>query len=172
MAKGRKAKPTIITVFYGAKLWTEGSTIIAPSVEYQLGRGKSAREARIYSQGLLAQLNDFSNRSLLEKVMLSAQRSGLLSPFVSTSLKRDVARSFALAGGSPGFILTIQGPEEEFYKFNQIREDYGIPHPSEFYWLDELGIPLKVKRPFEIVEVDKVLGVTENKVGIYKKGRK
>jgi hypothetical protein len=108
-------------------------------------------------------LNDFDNKSILERAMLNAQRSGVFSPFVSTSSSRDVARSFALAEGTPGFILTIEAPQDQFYDFNEIRKINGIPDPSEFVWLKELGIPLKLDAPFRVVKVEKIEAVKERK---------
>lgn len=132
----------------------------------------SVDDAFTHARGQLEYLNDFSNKSLLEKVMLNAQRSGLLSPFVSTSRSRDVARSFALYGGPPGFILTIEGPESAFYDFNAIRERHGIPHPSEFEWLEELGIPLQIDAPFRIVDAEEVHEVVERKRSILRRRKK
>lgn len=129
-------------------------------------------DALIHARCQLEYLNDFSNKSLLEKVMLNAQRSGLLSPFVSTSRSRDIARSFALSEGPPGFILTIEGPEDAFYDFNTIRDRYGIPHPTEFKWLEELGIPLQVDTPFSIVDVEEIRGVIERKRRILRRRKR
>jgi hypothetical protein len=172
MGKAKKSPPRTIFVFHGAKLWSKGSVIRAKSVEYMLGRGKTEIEAFAYAEGLLVYLNDFDNKSVLERVMLSAQRSGVFSPFVSTSHNRDVARSFALGGHSPGFLLTIEGPEDAFYDFNKIRNICGIPPPSEFEWLEELGIPLKVDVPFRITKVERIQSVVERKTTVYKKRRR
>lgn len=139
-----------------------------------IGRGSSLDDAIKHARGQLVYLNDFNNRGLLERVMLSAQTSGAFSPFVSTSRRREVARSFALSSGTPGFILTIEGPQDAFYDFNRIRDTYGIPHPTEFQWLEELGIPLQVDAPLSIVQVEEVTDVVEVKKVVYRKhkGRK
>ncbi len=126
-------------------------------------------EAITHAKSQLILLNDFINKSILERVMLNAQTSGIFSPFVSTSKRRDVARSFALKEGLPGFVLKIEGPVDAFYDFNKIRDINGIPQPTEFAWLEELGIPLQIESPFEIVEVDEIKGVVERKKRVYRK---
>jgi hypothetical protein len=88
--------------------------------------------------------------------LYQAQALGASSPFVSASRSRDVALSFALEGGTPGYCVVIIAPVSEFYDYNAIREAHQIPHRPEFRWLEEVGIPLEVRRPFEIVRVDYV----------------
>ena len=161
-----------LVVFHGAKHWTSGQIILAKCIEYFLGRGKSQVESFNYAEGLLTYLRDFSNKTILEQAMLNAQRSGVFNPFVSTSRDRSVARSFALAGNNPGFILTIEGPESEFYDFNKIRKINGIPHPVEFAWLNELGIPLRLDTPFRVIHVERIRGITEKKKTIERKRRR
>lgn len=126
-------------------------------------------DAIAQARNLLVLLSDFSNKSILERAMLQAQTSGIFSPFVSTSRSRSVARSFVENKGLPGFILRIEGPEDAFYDFNRIRDTYGIPPPTEFEWLKELGVPLQIETPFVVAEVDEVLGVVERKKRIYKR---
>jgi hypothetical protein len=125
----------------------------------------------IHAKNQLEVLKDFTNKSVLERAMQQAQTSGIFSPFVSSSRHRYVARSFALDRGSPGFIIKIQGPEDAFYDFNKVRDACGIPHPTEFLWLGELGIPFEIGSPFVIVEVDEITDVVERKNRVYK-GRK
>lgn len=161
-----------ILVFYGAKHWTPGQTILAKCVEYFMARGKTEPESFNYAEGLLTYLRDFGNKSILEQAMLNAQRSGVFSPFVSTTKDRSVARSFALAGNNPGYILTIEGPESEFYDFNKIRLLNRIPAPLEFVWLKELGIPLKLEDPFHVVHVEKIRTVVEKKKTIQRKRKR
>jgi len=174
MMKKKTGRPPTIIVFHGAKHWTPNAIVRARSIEYMIGRGSSLNDAIDHAKQHLLFFNDFSNRSLLEGVMIMAQRSGAFSPFVSTSRRREVARSFALSGGSSGFILTIEGPEDAFYDFNRIRDTYGIPHPTEFEWLEELGIPLEIGPPLKVIRVDEVHEVVEVKTKLYatRKSRK
>lgn len=160
---------TLITVFHGAKLWTPRLKLRAPSIDYMISRGKSINEATDYANGLLMQLNDFYNLPLLNIAMYNAQVSGYLSPFVSTSRNRNIARSFAISDGNPGFILTIRGPEDIFYDFNKIREKVNIPHRPEFQWLEELGIPIMMQPPFELLKVEKVFDLKEISNCIFEK---
>jgi hypothetical protein len=104
--------------------------------------------------------------------MLNAQRSGVFSPFVSTSSSRDVARSFALDGHTPGFILTIEGPEDQLYDFHKIRDMNGIPHPSEFMWLKEFGIPLQIDAPFRVTKIEKIQSIIERKTRVRRKAKR
>jgi hypothetical protein len=104
--------------------------------------------------------------------MLNAQRSGVFSPFVSTSSNRNVARSFALDGNTPGFILTIEGPEDRLYDFRQIREMNRIPHPSEFMWLNEFGIPLQIEAPFTVTKVEEIQSIMERKRRVRRKAKR
>ena len=166
-SKRKSHRSANVVVFHGTKYWTPTAIIRARSIEYMIGRGSTARDAIANAKRQMTYLNDFSNRALLEGVMLQAQRSGAFSPFVSTSKHRHVARSFALSGGSPGFILTIQGPQNAFYDFNKIRENCGIPPPPEFEWLAELGIPLQIRAPFAVIQVDEVRDVVEVKTKVY-----
>lgn len=169
MSKVAKARPRIVTVYHGTEFWSLGAAIRAPAISYMLLHGSAEAEAVAYAKGLLVPMFDFSNRSFLLIAMLQAQRSGIYSPLVSTSRKRDVARSFALGKGGAGYILTIEGPEDGFYDFEKIRNDNGLPQPTEYQWLAEMGIPLELGPPFEIVRVEKVSALVEKKVIVYRK---
>lgn len=169
MSKVAKTRPRIIKVYHGTDLWSPGATIRAPSIVYMLRHGSTEAEAITYAKGLLVPMLDFSNRSFLLIAMLQAQRSGIYSPLVSTSRKRDVALSFARAKGGTGYVLTIEGPEDKFYDFEKIRNDNGLPQPTEYQWLAEMGIPLEIASPFEIVRVDRVSDLAEKKITVYRK---
>jgi hypothetical protein len=107
---------------------------------------------------LLKQLTDPSpDRVVLNMAMYQAQALGASSPFVSASRSRDVALSFALEGGTPGYCVAIEAPISAFFDFNAVREANLIPHRPEFRWLDEVGIPLEIRKPFQIVRVDYVV---------------
>lgn len=172
MGRTKTPAPGNILVYYGAKHWTPGQIILAKCVEYFLARAKTEFESFSYAEGLLTYLRDFSNKSILEQAMLNAQRSGVFSPFISTTKDRAVARSFALAGNNPGYILTIEGPESEFYDFNKIRSHNRIPAPPEFAWLKELGIPLRLEDPFHVVSVEKIRAVVEQKKTIHRRRKR
>ena len=160
----------IITVFHGRKYWNPGMVIKSPAIEYLLARGNGEEVAFGYAEGLLERLTDFSNLTILEEAAYQAQQTGYCNPFVSTTLMRDVARSFTVHDGKPGFLLTIQGPEGYFYDFNGFREHYGIPRPSTFGWLQEFGIPFQILPPFELARVDKIVNIREDGECLFSKG--
>jgi hypothetical protein len=142
--------------------------IRASCVNYQLSRNKSLEEAICYAKGLMVTLNDFDNLYLLNKSIQNAQSCSDLSPFVSTSPIRDVARQFSKNDGGSGYILTIKGPESAFYNFNKIRKDNNLPRSREFDWMNEMGIPFELRPPFKLVQVDQILNVSEEKICLYK----
>lgn len=156
-----------LTVYHGAKLWELGKPIRSQAIEYMLNRGESIKEALAYAEALYVELTDYSDKDFLERAMISAQASGYLNPFVSVSQKRSVAQEFALKQQSPGYILTIVGPEEKFYDFHKIRSLNGLPHPREFDWMYEKGIPFEVKEPFRIIKVDKIFCLEENSTCVF-----
>ncbi len=141
----------------------------APSIDYQTAQGASLGDALSYAEGLMHQLTDFGDPTVLSLAMYNAQVTSLSSPFVSVSRSRHVARQFAAGGGNPGFLLTITGPESHLYDFEGIREILGIPHRVEFQWMGELGIPFSIQAPFEIVRVDRIDAITEKSVRVYQK---
>jgi hypothetical protein len=150
-------------VYHGRRLWTPHAPVRAPSIDYQVARGKSVLEAQAYAQGLMGPLTDFTNKTVLALALRNAQTSGIWSPFVSTSTDRQVALSFALADGKAGYCLTIEGPADRFYDFNEVRQTNGIPHEPVFHWLNELGIALEVQDPFRVLRADLV--TARNEVG-------
>lgn len=169
MSKVAKTRSRIIKVYHGTGLWSPGAAIRAPAIAYMRSRGSTEADAVAYAKGLLVPMLDFSDRRYLHIAMMQAQRTGIYSPLVSTSRRREVARSFALLETGTGFVVTIEGPEDQFYDFAKIRKDNGLPQTSEFEWMEEMGIPLEVAPPFEIVRVDKVSAVVEKKVNVYRK---
>jgi hypothetical protein len=151
------SRSALLTTYHGTKHWDVDIPIRAASIKYQLSRGASLAEAEVHARGLLNMLNDPSpDRIVLSEALYQAQALGASSPFVSTSRKRDVALSFALEGGSPGYCVAITGPAADYFDFNAIRERFGIPHRAEFRWLEELGIPIEVASPFAIARVEYV----------------
>lgn len=167
--KLKKNSRKLITVYFGAKHWNPQVRIVAPTIEYMLARGNEDETAFRHAEGLLEKLTDFSNLTILSESMMQAQQSGYSSPFVSTSLSREVARSFAVQNDKPGFVLTIQGPEGYFYDFNGFREIYEIPQPSTFEWLKEYGIPFQIFPPFEVVRVDRITKIKEERKQVFPK---
>lgn len=127
----------------------------------------SLEESIFYAKGLLIQLNDFENLPLLDKSMNNAQTLGAFSPFVSTTPNRQTARSFALENGNPGYVLTIEGPLDAFYDFNRIREKNNLPRNPVSHWMNEMGIPLEIKPPFKVINVDYIKDEKENKICVF-----
>lgn len=168
----KKYPSKVITVYHGKKHWSPKSSILAPAIEYMMARANEEDKAYHYAEGLLEKLTDFSNLTVLSEVMIHAQSSGYSSPFISTSLSRDVARSFATQDGRPGYILTIQGPEGYFYDFNGFRDLFNIPQPSPFEWLKEFGIPFQIIPPFELVRVDRISKIKEESKRVFSKAKR
>lgn len=142
----------------------------APCIDYLMARGTSITKARAYAQGLLTKLRDFANPATLNLALYNAQVSGIWSPFVSTTVNKRVAISFAVGRGGPGFCVTIAGPPDRFYDFNAVRAKNGIPPRPEFQWLEEQGIPLEVGGPFRIICVERVSGLSVRSTVVF--GRK
>lgn len=156
----------IITVYHGTKNWVHDTHLYAPCINYMLGRGKSSYEAIEYAKGLNELLNDFVNHEILNIALYNAQVTGLYNPFLSTSRNRTAAESFA---GTPGFLLTICGPEDNFFDFNKVRENNHIPHRPEFKWLEEMGIPIKLESPFKLMKVEEILNEHEEPRCVYER---
>lgn len=159
----------VITVYHGRKMWSEKEPIYAPAINYQVARGNSIADAITHVEGLLTLLTDFRNKTILNISLYNAQVSGYLSPFVSATRYRNVARSFAIGNDGGGFVLTIRGPQEFFYDFNMVRDKCRIPHRPEFMWLGEMGIPIQLDEKLELVQVDQVYGVEELYTCVYRK---
>lgn len=158
-----------LRVFHGRQDWFPGISIVAPSITYMQGRGQTIEDSRLYAQGLFLKLTDFTNRSVLNIAMHDAQSSGFWSPFVSVTTKYEVARSFATNSTGVGYVLTLEGPEDEFYDFQKIRQLHGVPPRPEFEWLSELGIPMELGPPFELIRVEQVSQNSSRKHCIFKK---
>lgn len=162
-----------IIVYHGCKHWEQTTIIRSPVIDYMLARNKSFEEALAYVDGLIENVTEFDKRYLLQRSLENAQSQGLFNPFVSTSPSRRVARGFALDArssyGNFGYILTIQAPRNLFYDFNTVRSTYGIPHPDEFSWMEEMGIPIQISEPYEIIQVDYVVGEEEISDCVFRK---
>jgi len=157
-----------MVVYHGSSL-LYGVNIYCPLIFNELHRGKDLESAMRKAQILFEKLNDFSDMFSLQRALDDAQTTSDDSPFISTSQKRDVARQFAITKNGQGYVYMIEGPKEDFYNFNAVRQTYNLPQHKTFNWMDELGIPFEVKDPFEILQIDKIIEVKEVTETIFKK---
>ena len=155
-------------VFHGCKSEYVG-TIYCPYVHYKLRKGASLPEALLLTQALYDDLTDFSDGFMLQNAMADAQMTSWKSPFISTTPFRSTARSFALDRGTKGFIYTIEGPEDAFYDFNKIRLENQFPQHKTYEWMHEFGIPIELKSPFEVIQIEEVTDIIEISTVRYKK---
>lgn len=123
--------------------------------------GTSDLAAEQLTEGLLKTFDELIGRSKhghkdaidrLESQLLVSQQVAHLNPYVSCTHDLGVALSFALKGGTPGFVLRIESEDDFGIDFEQLRQSYRLFGDSMDY-LQEYGIPRKVGKPFEIVEV-------------------
>ncbi|MEO6149726.1 MAG: hypothetical protein ABIN95_12860 [Mucilaginibacter sp.] len=155
-------------VYHGSNI-LYGPEIYCPSIFNELHRGKDIMTAYKKAQIMLEKLNNFDDTFSLQRALDDAQTTSDNSPFISTSQKRDVARQFATTKNGQGYIYTIEGPEKEFYNFNEIRSSCNLPQHKTFNWMGELGIPFEIKLPFEIVQIEKIIEIKEITELIYQK---
>ena len=94
------------------------------------------------------------SRNRLEDLLLTAQRSAFENPFVSCSFSYAVARGFANAGDTAGYIVTIEGPWYIGLDFEFLRAMFGLYGDADDY-LQEFGIPEQLQPPFSIVKVER-----------------
>ena len=87
--------------------------------------------------------------------MINAQQYAFNNPFVSSSLSYSVARSFASAGDTEGYILTIDGPWHSGIDFEFLRNLLGL-YAGAFDYLQEYGLPERLQAPFTLVRVNRV----------------
>jgi len=130
---------------------------------------KTCEEALTYVKHLLEFLMDFSDKFNLQEALNNAQQTSIKSPFISTSMKRSVARTFATEKTGEGYIYTISGPSSEFYDFNKVRQDNGLPFHKTYHWMEELGIPIKVDNSFIIEKIEKIKEVKEEVEVVFEK---
>ncbi len=88
-------------------------------------------------------------------MLLNAQQFAFQNPFVSCSFSYAVARSFANANDTQGYILTIEGPWHSGIDFEFLRNLFGL-YGNAFDYLQECGLPEKLEPPFTLVRVDRV----------------
>ena len=91
----------------------------------------------------------------LEGMLLNAQRFAFQNPFVACSSSYSVARGFANADDTSGFVLTIEGPWYSGMDFEFLRRLFGL-YSDAFDHLQEFGLPERLESPFTIVRVDRV----------------
>jgi hypothetical protein len=88
-------------------------------------------------------------------MLLNAQHLSFQNPFVSCSFSYNVARSYANASDTLGYILTIEGPWYSGIDFGFIRNLFGL-YTDAFDYLQEYGLPERLEHPFTLVRIDKV----------------
>jgi len=143
--------------------------IYCPLVYNLMSKGKTLEEAIEKAQDLY---NDFLNPNdnfMLQRSLDDAQMTSLKSPFISTTPSRATARSFALSQDTKGYIYTIEAPDDLFYDFNKVREDHSLPAHKTYGWMNELGIPIQLKYPFEIIQIVEVSEVIEIATVLFEK---
>ncbi|PKB64155.1 MAG: hypothetical protein BZY80_03560 [SAR202 cluster bacterium Io17-Chloro-G2] len=91
-----------------------------------------------------------ASKKRLEGMLLNAQRFAFQNPFVSTSFSYSVARSFATAGDTPGYVLTIEGPWYHGIDFEFQRRLFGL-YGNAFDYLQEFGVPNNLFPPYTVV---------------------
>ena len=150
-----------ITVYRGQKTWDTGMVIEASSLRRS---GGSRNEQENWTTALLDQFclniagavgGGQDSKRQLEGMLLNAQRLAFENPFVSCSLAYSVARSFANAGETSGYVLTIEGPWYSGLDFQFLRELFGL-YGDAFDYLLEIGLPERLEAPFTTVKVERV----------------
>ena len=150
-----------ITVNRGQKIWDPGMVIEASSLR-KSGGDRSERED--WTTALLAQFRrnifgalegDQASEKRLEGMLLNAQRFAFQNPFVASSFSYSVARGFANADDTSGFVLTIEGPWYSGMDFEFLRRLFGL-YGDAFDHLLEFGLPERLEPPFTTVRVDRV----------------
>jgi len=136
--------------------------VIEASSLRRSGGDRSEREA--WTNALLAQFRsntvgamdgDQTSERRLEGMLLNAQRFAYQNPFVASSFSYSVARGFANAGDTSGYVLTIEGPWYSGIDFEFLRKLFGLYGDASGY-LQEYGLPERLEAPFTTVRVDRV----------------
>ena len=146
-----------VTVFRGQKDYYDGMVIEASSLRCS---GGSRTEQEAWTRALITQFRrnsarsvsgDLDSRKKLEGMPLNAQQFAFQNPFVSTSFSYSVARSFATAGDTPGYALTIEGPWYNGIDFDFQRNLFGL-YGNAFDYLQEFGIPTSLVPPYTVAD--------------------
>ena len=155
-------------VYHGCKEEYSGE-VYCPYVIAQLKKGKSLAEAISLAENLYSEFADDVDSFMFDMAIESAQKTSLKSPFISTTKSRQTARSFALSNDTKGYIYTIEGPNEHFFDFNAKRAERGLPYHKTFGWMNELGIPIHLEYPFEIIMIQEISELKEVSTIIFEK---
>ena len=100
-------------------------------------------------------VGDPGSKKRLEDLLLTAQRAAFQNPFVSCSFSYAVARGFANADDTLGYVMTIEGPWYSGLDFEFLRGIFGL-YGGAFDYLHEFGLPEKLDPPFTLVRVERV----------------
>lgn len=150
-----------VTVYRGQKSWDRGMVVEASSLRRS---GGSQSEREDWTRALLIQFRrniagamagDQVYEKRLEGMLLNAQQFAFQNPFVSCPFSYSVARSFANAGDTVGYVLSIEGPWYSGIDFEFLRSLFGL-YGDAFDYLHEYGLPEQLKPPFTLVRVDRV----------------
>ena len=149
-----------ITVYRGQKSWDPGMTIEASSRRCAAGL---PRQRADWTTALLTQFSrnlagsirgQQDSKKRLESLMLNAQQFAFQNPFVSCSYSYAVARGFANAGDTQGYLLTVEGPWYSGFDFEFVRGLLGL-YGDAFDYLLEFGLPETLGSPFSMVKVER-----------------
>ena len=149
-----------VTVYRGQKTWDPNLTIEASSLRQSAGP-RSDQER--WTRALLGQFRrslagamggDPGSKKRLEDLLLTAQRAAFQNPFVSCSFSYAVARGFANAGDTLGYVMTIEGPWYSGLDFEFLRGMFGL-YGGVFDYLQEFGLAEKLDPPFTLVRVER-----------------
>lgn len=91
----------------------------------------------------------------LGSMLLNAQLYAYENPFISCSFSQAIALSFALAGDTDGFVLTIDGDWYDGVDFEFLRRRFGYVGTAVDH-LQEFGIGKELHPPFHVVRVVRV----------------
>jgi hypothetical protein len=147
----------MITIFRGQKEWREDMDVCAPSFRRALG----LNDPTVWTDMLLGNFTSLiaqteagseSARQQLEQEFLHAQQAAYHNPFVSCSYQWGVAQSFALSGNTPGYVLTVVGPEADGVDFRELRRRHHL-FGDAVDALEEFGLPRRLAAPFAIEQV-------------------
>lgn len=106
------------------------------------------------------------SKKRLDALLLNAQRFAFQNPFVSCSFSYAVARSFANANDTMGYVLTVEGPWYSGIDFEFLRGLFGL-YGEAFDYLQEFGLPETLGYPFALAKVERVDGSRSPPVVVY-----
>jgi hypothetical protein len=68
-----------------------------------------------------------------------------------------------LADDTPGYVLTIEGPEGDGFDFEAVRARFHL-YSDAFDYLKEFGLPRRLENPFSLAEVKLIDGYSSTTV--------